>query len=350
MPIRAVLELQHYLNVDRALVAVVDAVLDVLAPDIAARDPSALALRTALEPRNVPFWELGAHASTLLRVTTSYEDRVEHNYYTQEDVDRSTYTFAVATVAGELVVESASGSMTASLRVTASELLFEDLRHALLTRAATWLPKPRIAAHPSAPDAWLARATTLGLAWRGMEVSREHNASGTALWHADRGAWFGTLYAANAGVLYALGPRPPLASVARYHKSDPESPPRLDELRARISELLGVQGTEQLEQSGLSTRVLGAAANPSFSIAYFDTESFHGDFSWTRSRTRDGWLLTAERADPAKPQPMVELVWIDAQSRYFVRVAYQYFDGHRLEAMFVGEHAEALQAMMAKYA
>ena len=95
-------------------------------------------------------------------------------------------------------------------------------------------------------------------------------------------------------------------------------------------------------------RVRGGWANPSCSIAYFDSEEFDGEFSWTRTRTRDGWLLTSERADPAKPHPTVEMVWTDARGRYFVCVKYQYFNGHRLEAMFVGEHAEALRSMLAQ--
>jgi hypothetical protein len=345
MPTRAVLELQAYVTVDWALAAVVDAILDVAAPVAARRDPSDLALRAALEPRNLPFREVGARESATLRVTTRHEEQVEYNHYTEEERVRTTCAFEVSTSDGALRVANVSDSTTAALTVAAPDALFEDLRAALRSRVASWLTPPRIAAHPSAPGEWLSRAAAFGLASHGMEIDRT---VGAALWHADGDGWFGMLYASSPSVLYALGPRPPLGAPALDHQSAPSSAPRLDDLRDRISEALGVLGSEALEQSGVSARVLHEPANPSFSLAYFDLESFYGDFSWTRSRTRDGWLLRAERSAPAEPHPMVELAWIDRRCRYFAHLKYQHFGGHRLEARFVGAHAEALRASMAR--
>ena len=318
----------------------------VLAPNVEARDPSELAVQAALARRNVPFWEVGSHASATLRVTTRFEREVEWNFYTEEERVRTTYTFEVSSVDRAVRVENASDSVTQTLQVNAPDALFEEVRAALRKHLERLLPKPRIAAHPSAPDDWLARAAAFGLGSPGMELARTGNT--VALWHAHEGGWFGTLYAASPPVLYALGPRPPLASPTLAHTSAPTHAPRLEQLRARISDTLGVLGSETLEASGVSTRVRGGWANPSCSIAYFDSEEFDGEFSWTRTRTRDGWLLTSERADPAKPHPTVEMVWTDARGRYFVCVKYQYFNGHRLEAMFVGEHAEALRSMLAQ--
>ena len=41
----------------------------------------------------------------------------------------------------------------------------------------------------------------------------------------------------------------------------------------------------------------------------------------------------------------METAWIDMSGRYFAHLTHQFVDGHHLEATFVGEDAEALQAL-----
>jgi hypothetical protein len=340
-------ELQQFVDIRIVAFAAIDVVLARRQAAGRAVNDDDRALRDRFFAAQREPWSTGVLTSSSLRVSTELNPAVQYNR-DGDELDATTYNFSVTDVDHPVRIHTAERSISVvrSLYVEAEEAESQTLRDALVQTVALYLNAPRFCAHPAAPEGWLTRGRSFGLATPGMNIDWR-NVNAVEFSHREGAGRFVMLYARDRVACCVIGPRPALDAPRVVAELAPQRPVDIAAITAAVTRVLFGDAERVREAQGEWVRDPRGFLPTTGSLEYFESDHLASPFHWTRTRIGDGWVLTSEFANPAANHHLYECAWVDEVHRFHGHLRYIVWSGRTtLTTRFSGAHAEAADAVV----